>query len=384
MANTTLSVYDPLFYAQEALAILTKALGLAGRVYRGYDKDPKQPGSIISIPTPTEFTAAAAPASATALNTGEVQITLDRWREVKFELTDKELTVAREQIITDHIGPAAYAIADDIDTWLATKMYQYSGWQNTASSPTDVEDVISLRKQLFTNKCPMADDKRHLMVDGTVGSELLQLSAFTQYTGAGTSGEAAQMSGFLGKRFGLNIFENQNVQAHTAGALTLGGALQLNANIAAGDTSFVLKDSTASMSGTIAAGDFFTITGSTQTYAVTALATAAANLITVSVSPAIVTAASASDAVTLTQTTASSVNLAFHENSTALAMAPLSTLGREVSGAKMETISDPISRLSLRSRIFYDGTNSKVIVALDVLYGVRVLRPNLIIRLLNA
>lgn len=384
MANTTLSVYDPLFYAQEALEILTKALGLAGRVYRGYDKSPQQKGSIISIPVPTEFTAAAAPAAATALNASEVQITLDRWREVKFELTDKELTVARDQVISDHITPAAYAIADDIDTYLSTKMYQSSGWQNTASSPADVEDVISLRKQLFTNKCPMNDDLRHLMVDGTIGSELLQLSAFTQYTGAGTSGESAQMSGFLGKRFGLNIFENQNVQAHTAGALTAGSALQLNANVAVHDETFVLKDSGGSLTGTIAAGDYFTIAGSTQTYAVTALATASGNLITVVVSPPIQTAATAGDAVTLTQTSASGVQLAFHKNSTALAMAPLSTLGAEVSGAKMATVSDPISRLSLRSRMFYDGTNSKVIVALDVLYGVKVLRPNLIIRLLNS
>jgi len=384
MANTTLSVYDPLFYAQEALQILTKALGLAGRVYRGYDKSPQQKGSIISIPIPTEFTAAAAPAAATALAASEAQITLDRWREVKFELTDKELTVAREQIISDHIYPAAYAIADDIDTYLATKMYQSTGWQNTASSPTDVEDVISLRKQLFTNKCPMGDDNRHLMVDGTVGSELLQLSAFTQYIGAGTTGEASQMSGFLGKRFGFNIFENQNVQAHTTGTAAFGGTAQLNANIAVGDTSIVIKDSTASLTGTLTAGDFFTIAGSTQTYAVTALATAGSNLITVLISPKIQTAASASATVTVTQTSASSVNLAFHRNSTALAMAPLSTLGREVSGAKMETVVDPVTRLALRSRMFYDGTNSKVIIALDVLYGVAVLRPNLIVRLLNA
>ena len=33
----TLGIYDPLFYAQEALIQLEKALGLAGRVHRGYD-----------------------------------------------------------------------------------------------------------------------------------------------------------------------------------------------------------------------------------------------------------------------------------------------------------------------------------------------------------
>jgi hypothetical protein len=101
--SNELSVYDPLFYSQEAIIQLHKNLGMAARVHRGYDKAPQQKGSVISISRPSTFTALAAPQSAQAINAGEVQITLDQWYEVKFKLTDKELTYTTEKIITDHI-----------------------------------------------------------------------------------------------------------------------------------------------------------------------------------------------------------------------------------------------------------------------------------------
>ena len=62
--------------------------------------------------------------------------------------------------------------------------------------------------------------------------------------------------------------------------------------------------------------------------------------------------------------------------------APLSELGGQL-GAKIATVADPQTGLSLRSRLFYDGSNSKVIVALDVLYGVKTLEPNRAVRLRN-
>ena len=42
-------------------------------------------------------------------------------REVKFSLTDKELSLSRENLIADHFAPAFYAIADDIDQNLALR-----------------------------------------------------------------------------------------------------------------------------------------------------------------------------------------------------------------------------------------------------------------------
>ena len=64
MATNTLSVYNPIFYAQEALLALEKNLGMASLVHRGYDKQPQQRGSVIAIKSPATFSAENAPSSA--------------------------------------------------------------------------------------------------------------------------------------------------------------------------------------------------------------------------------------------------------------------------------------------------------------------------------
>ena len=64
MPTNTLSVYDPLFYAQEALIQLEKALGMAARVHRGYDKEPQSKGSIIKIRKGVNGSGGAAPGGA--------------------------------------------------------------------------------------------------------------------------------------------------------------------------------------------------------------------------------------------------------------------------------------------------------------------------------
>lgn len=78
MANTP-SVYDPIFYASEALIQLEKTLGMAIRVHRGYDKAPQDKGSIISIRKPSTFTAQDAPGTTSDIEAGEEQIVLNKW-----------------------------------------------------------------------------------------------------------------------------------------------------------------------------------------------------------------------------------------------------------------------------------------------------------------
>ena len=69
-------------------------------------------------------------------------------------------------------------------------------------------------------------------------------------------------------------------------------------------------------------------------------------------------------------------NLMFHRNAFAIALAPLPDLGNNA-GARMAVATDPRTGLSLRSRLAYDDTNAKVLITLDVLFGVKCLDPNL-------
>lgn len=372
----TLSVYDPLFYAQEALIQLEKALGMAGRVYRGYDKSPQQKGSIISISKPGTFTALAAPQAAQDLTAGEVQITLDQWYEVKFGLTDKELTYTTEKIVSDHIRPAAYAIADKIDQQLCA-LYKDIPWSNTNSSPVAVSDFTANRRILNINAAPT--DMRHLMLSPTQEEEALNLSAFSQWQGAGSAGVETQMRGSLGMKYGYEVFMNQNVQTHTTGvsadatgALTVAGTK--------GDTAISFDSVTSG--GTFKKGDSFVIAGNSQRYVFTADFTATGGAKTdAPIFPALVQDYDNLSVVTITLL-GGEQGIGFHRNAFALAMAPLSEMGNG-RGAQISTVTDPVTGLSLRARIFYDGTNSKNYVSIDALWGVKTLDPNLACRLVN-
>lgn len=376
MANT-LSVYDPIFYAQEALIQLEKALGMAGRVHRGYDKEPQQKGSVISISRPSTFTVADAPATAQDITAGSVNITLDKWREVKFKLTDKELSFTQEKIIMDHIRPAAYALADDIDQKLCLE-YKNVPWYQSASSPAAVADLTALQRIMFNNSVP--EDQRSLMLSGVLREEFLNLSAFSQWQGAGQAGADAQMRGSLGMKYGFEVFANQNTQTHTAGvAADAAGAL--NGAVLKGATTIAFDGVTAG--GTFKVGDTFVLAGNTQRYVFTADATADGGgaVASASIFPALVQ--DYADNVVMTINLVSGVqSLGFHKNAFALAMAPLSEMGNQL-GARIATITDPITSLSLRSRIYYVGNSSEVHVALDVLYGVKTLDANLACRLVD-
>ena len=378
--SNTLGNYDPIFYAQEALIALNKALGMAGRVYRGYDPNPQQKGSVINITRPSVFEATNVNTSTggttQALTPENVSITLDTWKEVKFGLTDKELTFTKEKIITDHITPAAYALADAIDLSLVG-LYKKIPWKESISGTPVVTDITGVRKALFNNKVPMND--LHFMVDGSVEAGLLALTAFATADGSGQAGIDTQLRGSLGTRYGFEFFANQNTPSHTSGTMAdLEGAL--NADAAKGATSIVVKSLTDTQ--TLKAGDILKITGDSQPYTVTEDVTVS-GATTIGIFPALVKNSSANAVVTASLPSSSGGTknqcLAFHRHAFALAMAPLSDMGGRL-GAQIATVADPVTNLSIRSRLWYEGNTSTVKVALDALWGVAVLNPNLAVR----
>lgn len=373
MANT-LGVYNPIFYANEALIHLRNALGMAGRVHRGYDAERRSfgKGEVINIRKPHTFTVEDAPATAQDLDTETIPMTLAYWREAKFKLTDRELAFTGERIITDHIKPAAYALANDIDqkmTALTNDVPWLTDWAGTG----EVSDITNLYQVMFDNGVPMEDI--HLMINGTWQNRFQQLTAFSQQQGAGAVGVETQMRGSLGQKFGYEIFANQNVVDHTKGTAD-DTALEMNAAAAKGAATIDLRAVDAGVAGTLAVGDTFVIAGNTQRYAVTALNTASSNVFTgVAITPALAQAHAEDDAVTVNLDTHSK-NCGFHRNAFALAMAPLSEMGNEL-GANIFSITDPVTSLALRARLYYMPNVSEVHVAIDVLYGVKTLDPNL-------
>jgi len=378
--GNSLGYYQPYFYANEALIQLEKALGMGVRVHRGFDEERRafNKGEYINIRRPSTFAANDAPSTAQDLKTGSVQIQLAYWREVKFKLTDKELALSEETLIDEHIAPAAYALAYDVDTKLAA-LYKDIPWYVDLNSTIAISDITNVYQVMFDNGVPMGNPNNlHYMMGGALQNGFQQLTAFNQYQGAGPTGVNTQLSGSLGIKFGMECFGNQNVQSHTAGtcADATGAINNSPGGYAAGATEIAINGVTDG--GTWKVGDSFVIAGNTQRYAVTADVTFTGGAGTVKFTPALV-AAAAHGAVVTGRVDTHVANMAFHRNAFALATAPLSTMGNEL-GAKIATVYNEKNGLSLRSRIYYVGNSSEVHVALDILYGVKTLDPNLACR----
>lgn len=368
--------YDPYFYANAALEQLWKALGMAAYVHRDYeDEKGLQPGSTIQIRRPGVMTAQSMPiaeASATDVTPEYLNMVLDQWKGSMFTLNDKELSYTREKVVDEHIAPAAVAVADAIDQTLAA-LYADVGWIVADDSSTPTNDFPNLRQKFFDNK--VADRDRSYMIDGVLQNRYEKEATFYQ-ANTGVDADKLQRDGYLTKKFGFDIFANQNSPTHSAGTVT--GTPITNGTFAKGATSVDLD--AGSLSGDVNKGDVVEFAGDAQDYAITADATVSGNAVTVAVSPALQAALGDGVATTLTQTSATSVGLAWYKNAFALAMAPLSTMGNAL-GARMATVSDPITGITLRSRIWYTGGSAQVFVSIDALWGVRTLDPNMAVRL---
>jgi hypothetical protein len=375
-ATVTLGNYNETFFAQEALIQLEKVLGMAGRIHRGYSPESKARGDTISIRRPATFTATDMPSTASDIATDSVSITLNKWKGVVFGLTDKDLSLSAPQIITDHIRPAAVAIADAVDQECAA-LYKTIPWVLAQTATPVLADIAAVSKMMFDNRVPLNDESMlHGMIDGA--TKLAYLTAMSTAGQQQNTQDPSLRHGSMGRLFGFDMFANQNTPNHTSGvaADAIGTVDGVNA---VGATTLLFSAVTAGI--TWKTGDSFSIAGDTQRYVATADGTDAdGSAASISFLPALKQATAGTEVITLTLTgSAKSQNLYWHRNAFALATAPLSDLGNEL-GAKISVVADPITNLSLRSRMWYDGNNAKVMVGLDILYGVKTLDANLAVR----
>lgn len=402
MANR-LGNYNPEFYAQEALIQLWKALGMAGRVHRGAEGERSGAGNMkgdtINLRRPTKFTArlhVEGTGTTTQSVVGEnVSIKLTHHREVKYKLTDRELAYTSEQIITDHITPAAYALSDKIDEDLHA-LGARVGPKAFLSGTAGAGFITGPRKVLRNNEVPMDAGMIHYMVDTGMEAAFLDLGIFHEARITGPGNNTPLMNGSLGTRFGVECFGTQNADVEvkditsTATASDasgdVAGAVNHTAGYMANDTEMALDGLTNDQ--TFKIGDTFKVAGDTTVYTVTKDITVASAAGTVQFYPGLKKDVANNAVVTFNLLNSIEEsdhlrNLMFHRNAFALAFAPLPMTG-DGRGAEMATVTDPVSGLSLRARMWYDGGTASNFVALDALYGVQVLDPMLAVQVKRA
>jgi hypothetical protein len=381
-------------YATAALDILMNSLSTPRRVNRRYEEERKAfgRGEVVNIRRPSTFQVYDAPIAAGAvddLKTGTVALSLDYYKETKFKVTDRDLTVSTDAIIKEHIAPMAYAHKNAIETNLLTlsALFPHCIQQSAAAISTPAL-LTQADKIMRENGVP--DDgpsRRHYAASPTVWEKWLGLQAFTNWQGAGAAGVNAQETASIGQKFGFSPYATNNglsVSAQTSPTITTGVT---NGTFSKGATT--VNVDAATLTGTFKRGMVVQIgtTSSTagdaynrELYAITADVTASGNAAALQISPPL--RADVADGVTFTlkanaAAAAYKTDFAFHENALALVMAPLPSMAM---GADVQTVTDDATGISIRLRLFYDGNASAHYCAMDVLYAQGVLDADMGVR----
>jgi hypothetical protein len=386
VANT-LGYYDQLKYSQQALRVLENTIGMPKACFRGYDLENRSslgPGSTIRIRRPAAVTEQTlGTGTATALAPEGIEMTLNIAKEANFEVTDLDFAYSGRALMEDHIPRAVYSLVQGMDTRLWDAGYKGTPWANNTTGTTiAVADLAALSRILEVNQVPIADISRMWGAIGPTEREaLIQLSAFSQQQGAANLGVNVQTTGqFSEPKYGFNLFSSQNRPTHTPGTMADPVGAITGAH-AAGVTSLTIGSVTAS--STVKAGDFVTITNVTQRYVITADATASGGgSIVVSISPPLQVALAGAEVATIdVEATKVKNSLFFHSEYMAFAMGPLPEYADVLDkGATIATVSDPRTGLSVRTSYGWNQASKKMLFSVDVLYGIKVLNPNMAVR----
>ena len=208
MANTILT---PEIIAKEALMVLRNNAVMANLVYRDYSSEfVNGVGDTISIRKPAKFTAnefATEIAVQDATETS-VPVVMNKLLDVSFAVTAKELSLSIADFSKQLLEPAMQAFSDKIDSYLIGLEASLTGRVAHASGVIAPEDILSARKILSDNSAPLTD--RRLVIGTIAESELLQNQLFVSAGQVGDDGTALREAS-LGRKFGLDIYTDQNI-----------------------------------------------------------------------------------------------------------------------------------------------------------------------------
>lgn len=345
-------------------------------VHRDYEDRTQELNDTITIGLPSvlgveDVVPSNVSPDATAQTPQSTTLVLDSWKKCEpFKLSNKDmLEIAKdENFIPGNLAAGIKALADYINADIFSTYPDVYGYHGTAgTTPFGNEkttDVSQTRKVLNTQLCPQGD--RRLVLDPEADASA---DGITNYTFDKSGDRIVVMEGLKGHKGGFDWYMDQQVPYHTAGSKT--GTVTVTGVNAVGAVSIGLT--TAAASGiAFLKGDIITFAGDLQTYTATAALTVGASATgNLAISPALKVATAGTEVVSVKAS--HRVNLGFHKNAIAFASR------RQEARENTAQMVDPITGLILRiERI---DQYKQTMWELDILYGKKLIRPELITRL---
>lgn len=383
MSNALLS---PTAVTREALRILHQKLNFVGSIDRQYDssfaKAGAKIGDSLKIRMPNEYTVRTGKTIDTQ-ETSETSTTLTvaTQKGVDVNFSSAELTMTLDDFSKRVLEPAMSVLAANIE---ADAMSMYKDVYNAVWSSGNAltyNDVLDARVLMQRGLAPTSDRTANLNPQDMVDLVQDTKTLFNH------QGEIAKQykEGYMGRAAGFDFMENTLWAGHSRG-----DAASRVCNTSTGITSGTATITVSGGSGTIKAGDVFTIEGVFSVHPETKVSTGvlqqfvatADSTTSVAVSPTPVTSgakqnitivsAGSGKTVTVAGTASGtdSTSLLYQKEAFTFATADL-VMPKGVDFAAREVFDG----LSLRVVRAYDINNDNFPCRIDILYGYKTLRP---------
>jgi len=208
-------------FARELQSSLKKALVFAGpmAVNRNYEGEIRQTGDSVRIRSISRPTIAAYSKNVTTitpetLTDAERTLLIDQANYFAFEIDDVDMAQVQNGggLMTEAALESAYGLADVADLYVAG-LYTGADAANkiTTTAITTgalaIEGLVALKTKLDNANVPKQG--RYVILPPWYVGKLLLASAFTSLADSGTSD--ALRNGFIGRAFGFDILESNNV-----------------------------------------------------------------------------------------------------------------------------------------------------------------------------
>lgn len=392
---------------REAVRRFNNEMVMLAKVDRQFEDKFSKVGDTIRIRQPLYFEATdgATISSLDDLTEGSTSLQLSFRKKVAFKVTSQDLTLDIEDFSERYIAPAMRELVQKVELEIANTYKQIYNFVGTpGSEPSTFLDVGAAKAKLDELGVPIRDVK-HAFYNPTAAVNLANsLNAVFPQQIATMAIEEAMIT----KYAGFEIITAQTIKSHTAG--TQGGTPLINgasqnvtyaATKDTGTQTLNVDGWTASVTDVLREGDVFTIagvnsvnrhsredTGDLAQFVVRANADSNGSGETaLTISPAIiidgayqtVTAEPADGAAVTVVTGASDAvhkqNMAWHRNAITVAMAPL-----DIPPGSVDSSRQTMDNISIRTVVFYNGTDDESTWRFDILFGVKAQNPGFAIR----
>ncbi|MEQ8816556.1 MAG: P22 phage major capsid protein family protein [Thalassobaculum sp.] len=382
MANSLTAVM-PKILARGLLALREQAV-MPRLVNADYSNDAARKGDTIDVPLPSAVAATDVSPSNTAPVPADtaptvVQIPLNHWKKAGFHLTDREVLEidAEESFVPMQMSEAVRALANTVNASVHAEyagVYGFVGSAGVTPFGGGVGDATAARKLLNKQLAPRAD--RRGVLDFDAEANALALPQFSDAEKIGSAG--VKIEGEIGRKFGIDWVADDGVPTHVAGTAADTGSYTVSTAAAASAGAAAVQIRTDTGTPTLVAGDVISFAGHDQTYVVTAGAGLTVGGVAVAIAPAL--RADVADAAAVNVRASHVVNLAFHRDAFALAMRPLSAGMADLAlGNRILAMTDAQTGLSLRLEV--SRQYKQTVWEFDVLWGVKLVRPELAVRI---